>query len=301
VLQAVAVTAGVVVVSFALVRIVPGDAATTLLGSRASAETIAALREQLGLDLPWTEQFTSFLSTLFTTGDTGESIVYGVPVRDMILSRVGVTLTLLISAVVVAIIISVPLAILAANYRDGAWDHIVRVFTTLSLTAPAFWIGLILILIFAVRLGWFPVGGDREGFPLSFVLPAITASLTIAPQLTRSLRLQLVEVMDSDFVLTYRAVHYSRQRIMVGHVLRNSLLPFMTLLGMNIAYLIGGALIIERVFDLDGLGGLMFTAISNRDLPVIQGTLIYTAIAVVLVTTVMGTLTAALDPRVRRR
>jgi peptide/nickel transport system permease protein len=299
VIQAVAVVAGVLVVSFALVRVVPGDAATTLLGARATEETIAALREQLGLDQPWFVQFGSFLGTLVTTGDTGRSIIYGVSVREMIADRVGLTLGLLALAVVFAILLAVPLAFLAATHRDGLWDHAVRVFTTLSLTAPSFWVGLILILVFSVHLGWFPVGGARAGFPVSFILPALTASLTIAPQLTRSLRLQLLDTIESDFVATYRAVHFGRARILLGHVVRNSLLPFLGLLGTNIAYLIGGALVIERVFDLDGVGGLMFDAISNRDLPVIQGTVIYTALSVVVVTTLVGVVTRVVDPRVR--
>ncbi len=301
VLHAVIVTAGVVVASFSLVRIVPGDAATTLLGQRASAETVAALRTELGLDRPWLAQLGSFVRTLLTTGGAGDSVVYGVPVRDLILDRVGVTLTILVLAVVFAVLISVPLAILSASHRDRAADHAVRVFTTVSLTAPPFWVGLILILVLAVRLGWFPVGGDRAGFPTAFVLPGLTASLTIAPQLTRSLRLQILEVLDSDFVLTYRAVHYAPGRVMVRHVLRNSLLPYVTLLGTNVAYLLGGTLIVERVFDLDGIGSLMFDAIANRDLPTIQGTLVYTAVAVVVVTTVTTVVTTLLDPRLRAR
>ncbi len=301
VLHALIVTAGVIVASFSLVRIVPGDAATTLLGQRASAETVAALREELGLDRPWLAQLGSFVRTLFTTGGAGDSVVYGVPVRDMIVDRVAVTLTVLVLAIVFAVVISVPLALLAASRRDRPADHAVRVLTTVSLTAPPFWVGLILILVLSVRLGWFPVGGDRAGFPLSYVLPGLTASLTIAPQLTRSLRLQVLEVLDSDFVLTYRAVHYSPRRVMVRHVLRNSLLPFVTLLGTNVAYLLGGTLIVERVFDLDGIGSLMFDAIANRDLPVIQGTLVYTALAVVVVTTVTTIVTNLLDPRLRAR
>ncbi len=301
VLHAVLVMAGVVVASFSLVSLVPGDVATTLLGERASAETIAALRAELGLDRPWLSQLGTFVHTLVTTGGAGDSVVYGIPVKDMIAGRVGVTLTVLVLAIVFAVLISVPLAVLSASHRDRLADHAVRVFTTVSLTAPPFWIGLILILLLSVRLGWFPVGGDRAGFPLSFVLPGLTASLTIAPQLTRSLRLQILEVLDSDFVLTYRAVHYSRARVMVRHVLRNSLLPFVTLLGTNVAYLLGGTLIVERVFDLDGIGSLMFDAISNRDLPTIQGTLLYTAVAVVVVTTLTSVLTNLLDPRLRAR
>ncbi|MGW4729812.1 ABC transporter permease [Streptomyces shenzhenensis] len=299
-LRAGGVAAGVVVIAFLLVRLIPGDAATALLGSRATPTAVAQLRERLGLDEPLPAQFWHFLSRLVTHGDTGTSLVNGVPTRELILARLEPTLWLVAFATVFAVALSVPLALWAATHRDGLADHVVRILTTAGIAMPAFWTGLLLILLFSVRLGWFPVGGVRDGYPTSIVLPALTAAIAIVPVLVRSLRAELVEVLRADFVATLRAAGLPERRILARHVLRNAALPALVLVGTNISYLLGGALIVEKVFALPGLGDLMFDAIGSRDLPVIQGVVIYTALAVVLVTLVTDHLAAVLDPRLRR-
>lgn len=299
-LRAGGVTAGVVVIAFLLVRLIPGDAATALLGSRATPRSVAELRARLGLDDSLAVQFWHFLTRLVTRGDTGTSLVNGLPARDLILARLEPTLWLVALATVFAVALSVPLALWAATHRDGFADHAVRVLTTAGIAMPAFWTGLLLILAFAVRLGWFPVGGVRDGYPVSVVLPALTTAIAIVPVLVRSLRAELVEVLRADFVATLRAAGLPERRILVHHVLRNAALPAFVLVGTNVSYLLGGALVVERVFALPGLGDLMFDSIGSRDLPVIQGLVIYTALTVVLVTLVTDHLAAVLDPRLRR-
>lgn len=297
VLRAGGVAAGVVVIAFLLLRLVPGDVATALLGSRATPEAVADLRDRLRLDDPLPVQLWSFLTRLVTEGDTGPSLVSGVPTRDLLLARVGPTLLVVLLATVVAVLLAVPLALRAATHRDGVVDHAVRVLTTAGMAMPAFWTGLLLILLFAVRLGWFPVGGDRAGYPASAVLPAVTAGLAIVPVLVRSLRTQLVETLEADFVATLRAAGLPERRILARHVLRSSALPALVLVGTQVSYLIGGTLVVEKVFALPGLGTLMFEAIGDRDLPVIQGVVIWTALSVVVVTLLTDLAAARIDPR----
>lgn len=299
-LRAGGVAAGVVVIAFLLVRLIPGDAATALLGSRATPTTVARLRDRLGLDESVPVQFWHFLTRLVTHADTGASLVNGVPARELILARLEPTLYLVTFATLFAVVLSVPLALWAATHRDGPADHAVRILTMAGIAMPAFWTGLLLILLFSVRLGWFPVGGVRDGYPTSIVLPALTAAIAIVPVLVRSLRAELVEVLRADFVATLRAAGVPQRRILLRHVLRNAALPALVLVGTNISYLLGGALIVEKVFAVPGLGDLMFDAIGSRDLPVIQGVVIYTALAVVLVTLVTDHAAAVLDPRLRR-
>ncbi|QIM19643.1 ABC transporter permease [Leucobacter coleopterorum] len=293
---------GVVIAVFFLLRLVPGDPARMILGERATPESIAALREQLGLDLPLWQQFCNFVAQLFTHFDTGNSLVTGTSTRLLIAERAPVSLGIVALAVVLAIVIAVPLAVMAARNRDGFVDHVVRILPTVGMGMPLFWVGLLLIIVFAVQLRWFPVGGvgSGPGEPLrSLFLPALAVALGLAPPLIRSLRTQLVEVFEADFVTTFRAARVPERRILGRHVLRNSVLPTLTLLSVSTAYLIGGTLVVEKVFGVNGLGTLLFQSIGSRDFPVVQGVALYCAVLVVLVTTVAGALAALLDPRLR--
>jgi peptide/nickel transport system permease protein len=263
-----------------------------------------ALRETLGLNLPLPQQFFDFLQTIVTRGDTGDSLVYGVPTRDLILERVPISLVLIALATVITVVIAVTLALAAARNQNGVIDHIVRIIPTITLGMPGFWVGLLLIIVFAVALRWFPVGniGDGPwGMLHSLVLPAVTISLGLAPPLIRSLREQLLEVYSADFVTTLRAARVPERRIAFGHVLRNAAAPTTTLLGVNIAYMIGGTLVIERVFGINGLGTLLFNAIGNRDFPLVQGIALYSALGVVVITIVVDVIVRGLDPRGRAR
>jgi peptide/nickel transport system permease protein len=272
-----------------------------ILGERATTASIEALRHRLGLDLPLGQQLSDWLVGVFTRGDIGTSLVTSQPVLGLVASRAGLTALLVALSVLFTVVIAVPLAVLAARHKDGPVDHLVRVLPTVGMAMPAFWVGLLLILVFGVQLRWLPVGGvgTGPGEPLrSLVLPALTVALGMSPPLVRALREQLVEVLDADFVVTLRAARLPEWRVQ-AHVLRNAAVPTVSLLGLNVAYLIGGTLVIEKVFAINGLGALLFSSISTRDFPVVQGIALVLALAVVLVSLLTDTLVALLDPRIR--
>lgn len=299
---AVPVAIGVVVCVFFLLRLVPGDPATMILGDQATTASIEALRERLGLDQPVAQQLWDYLVGVFARGDIGRSLVTDRPVLGLIASKAGVTALLVVLSTLFTVLITVPLALLAATHKDGPFDHLVRIVPTVGMAMPAFWVGLILILVFGVTLRWLPVGGigNTPWDPLrSLVLPALTVAFGLSPPLIRSLREQLLEVLDADFVVTLQAARLPRWRILWGHVLRNAAVPAISLLGVSVSYLIGGTLVIERVFGINGMGALLFSSISSRDFPVVQGIALVCAFAVVLVSLAVDALVAVLDPRIR--
>lgn len=287
---------------FFLIRIVPGDPAKMILGEYSTPEALQAMHHTLGLDLPIWEQFVRFIQTLFTQGDTGNSIVSGTPTRELIGQRAPVTLLLIVMASVLAVAAALLLAVLAATQKDKLLDHLIRIIPAVTLGMPVFWVGLLFILLFSVRLGWFPVGGSGEGGLStlhSLVLPAVTVAFSQIPTLVRSLRAQMLEVLESEFVVTLRAAGIPSRVILFKHVLRNSALPTLMLLGVNISYLIGGTLVVEQVFGIKGIGSLLFTSISSRDFPVIQGIALYCALAVVIISLLTEIISGWLDPRTK--
>ncbi len=300
-LSVVPVVVGVVLCVFFLLRIVPGDPAAMILGDQATEASIEALRQRLGLDLPLGTQLWNWLVGIFTRGDIGTSLVTAQPVFELVWSRAAITAGLVLVSVVFTVVLAVPLALVAASHADGWLDQLVRVVPTIGMAMPAFWVGLLLILVFGVNLHWLPVGGvgTGPGEPLrSLVLPALTVALGMSPPLVRSLREQLLEVLDADFVVTLRAARLPRWRI-DAHVLRNAAVPTVSLLGLNVAYLIGGTLVIEKVFAINGMGALLFSSISSRDFPVVQGIALVLALVVVVVSLLTEAVVALLDPRVR--
>ncbi|WP_219993178.1 ABC transporter permease [Cryobacterium arcticum] len=301
--RVVPVVLGVVLAVFFLLRLVPGDPARMILGERATPASVAALRSQLGLDQPLLAQLGDFAVSVFTRGDTGTSLVYNVSTRELILQRAPVTLQLVALAVLFSVVIAVPLAVVAARQKDKLVDHLVRIIPTVGLGMPTFWVGLLLIILFAVTLKWFPVGGigTTPWDPLrSLVLPALSVSLALTPPLVRSLRSELLEVFSADFVTTLRAARIPERRVLFEHILRNAALPTLTLLGVNVSYLIGGTLVVEQVFGINGLGSLLFSAISNRDFPVVQGVALFCALSVVVISLLLDAAVYRLDPRMRR-
>ncbi|WOF23483.1 ABC transporter permease [Microbacterium betulae] len=294
--RAALVAVGVVLATFVLLGLVPGDAASALLGSRATPEAVAALREDFGLDLPWYARLGAFISDVLTGSLT--SYVNGQPVTALIAARAAPTATIVLAALVVAAAVSAALALAAAAHHDRPVDQIVRIVSTAGVAVPSFLLGMALILVFGVRLRWFPVGGVDDGF-LSYVLPAVTAASAVVPVVTRSLRVQLLEVSGSDVVAAARAAGFSERRVTFGVLLPNAAIPALTLLGLNVAYLVGGTFVVEQVFGIHGLGALMFDAIQDRDVPVVQGVVLYTALAVVLVGVVTDVVVRAIDPRRR--
>ncbi len=300
--RVVPVAVGVVVIVFFLLRLVPGDPARAVLGDTATQESVDALRAQLGLDLPLWKQFVDFVLQLVTRFDTGDSLVYHESTRVLIAERAPLSLGIVAIAVIVTLLVAIPLAVIAASHKDGPLDHLIRVVPTVGLGMPTFWIGLLLIIVFAVTLKWFPVGGVGTGALepwRSFVLPAIAVSFAAVPPLVRSLRAQLLDVMDADFVTTLRAAHIPERRIQFRHILRNAAVPSLNLFGVNVAYLIGGTLVVEKVFAINGVGMLLFNSISSRDFPVVQGVALYCAIFVVVITLAVDAISAVIDPRLR--
>ena len=299
--QAIPVVLGITIVTFFLLRLIPGDPAMTLLGNHGTPEQIAVLRARWGLDEPIWIQFWLFLKQL-AHGDTGPSLFYQVPTRTLIASRIGVTMALVAFATVFSVLITVPLATIAAIRKDRPADHVIRAVPLVGLGMPSFWVGLVLILVFAVNLGWFPVGGWGDTVPehvYGLILPGLTSALAIVPLLVRSLRVGMLEVLQADYIATVRSKGLREHRVLLVHVARNAIIPTLTLLGINIAFLIGATVVVERVFQLNGLGSLMLASISNRDFPVVQGVTFVFALSVVMINLVTDLAAARLDPRIR--
>ena len=295
------VVLGITLIVFFMIHLVPGDPARTLLGIKATDEAVAALHIQFGLDKPLWQQYWEFLGRL-AHGDLGHSYFYQDSVVSLIGDRLPSTLWLVIASALAAVLISVPLAMWAASRRGGIADNVIRVVPLVGLGMPAFWLGIMLILVFGLKLGLFPVSGFGKTVPehlRSIVLPAITVALALTPILVRSLRTSMISVLGSDYITIARAKGLTSSRVLLGHVLRNATVSSVTVLGVNIAYLIGSTLVVERVFALPGLGTLMLDAIFNRDFAVVQGVTMVFAVMVVVVNLLTDLSHAALDPRVK--
>ncbi len=295
------VAVGVTIVVFFMVHLIPGDPAATILGIHATPQTIALLHQQWGLNRPLPSQYWLFLDRLLH-GNLGQSLYYGTSVSSLILSHLPPTLWLLGYATVLTVLISVPLAVLAASRRDGIRDHVVRAVPLVGLGMPQFWLGFLLIYGFAVSLRIFPVSGYGSGFTghlRSMFLPGLTVALALTPVVIRSLRASMLNVLTAEYIVTARSKGVSPQRLFLRHVLRNAVIPAVTVLAINIGFLIGATVIIEQVFAVPGIGQLMINSIFQRDFPVVQGVTLVFGVMVVLVNLLADLAYAALDPRVR--
>jgi peptide/nickel transport system permease protein len=292
---------GISFIVFFLIRLIPGDPASTLLGVHATPQAIKELRDQLGLSKPLLGQYLTFLGHLLQ-GNLGYSYVYGSSVLGLITTSLPATIWLLVSGTVFTLLIAVPLAVVAAARRNGILDNIIRAVPVVGLGLPSFWLGIMLILAFGLKLGWFPVAG--YGTTLAdhlrgIVLPGITIALTLSPILIRSLRASMIDVLSSDYIVTARSKGISTARVVFGHALRNAAVSSVAVLGVNIAYLTGSTLVVERVFSLPGIGEQMISSILGRDFPTVQGITLTFAIMVVIVNLLTDLSHAALDPRVK--
>lgn len=299
--QAIPVLLIISLFSFSIIHLVPGDPVRVMLGSRASAEAIATLQAQLGLDKPLTTQYLEFITDAVRL-DFGDSLFLRAPVGPIVVERARNSTSLLIYAVIISLTIAVPLAMLAAVRRNRPPDHLVRIFTTIAFAMPAFWTALLLVLIFSLRLKLLPTSGLGDGFPdrlLSLTLPALTVGFYLAPVLLRSLRASLIETLSADFVEAARARGLSEGRVLFKHVLRNSLIAMITVLGVNVGFLISGAVVVENVFSIPGLGSLLVSSIVSRDYPVIIALTLVFGVAVVFVNLLVDLSYALLDPRIR--
>ena len=300
-LRMVPVILGMTIIVFFMIHLVPGDPARTLLGPRAPAEAIEAFNLRWGFDRPLHEQFLSFLGGLFQ-GDLGTSMSYNVPTTELVSGRFTPTLLLLGISALFAMIISLPLAVLAALREERTPDHVVRVIPMVGLGLPAFWVGILLLTFVALRVDWLPVGGYGATWPdrlVAMILPGLTVAIGIAPFTIRSLRSSLIEVMEADYIATARAKGLGGVRVLWAHGLRNAVIPTVTVLGVNLGWLVGNTLIVEKVFALPGLGALMIDAVLERDFAVVQGMALIFGLLVVLVNLLADVVRASLDPRVQ--
>ena len=292
----------IMVVVFVLVRLLPGDPASAILGERATDEAVERINAQLGLDRPLPVQFALFLER-FLEGDLGSSIHLKVPVSQLIEERLPVTLMLTAYAALLAVLLALPLAFVAALRQGRVADAMIRGAFQVGLSMPVFYIGLVLLTIFAARLRWFPVGGFGETLAdrlYHLFLPALTLALSLSAVLMRNLRASIIEVLGAEYVDFARAKGLRPRIVMMRHVLRNALISTVTLFGLSIGTLIGGAVITETVFAIPGAGRLMIDSIYGRDYPVVQGLTMVLAILVSLVFLITDLIQAALDPRIGR-
>jgi peptide/nickel transport system permease protein len=299
--QLIPVMFGVTLLVFFMVHLIPGDPARTMLGARATPAAVARLHHEWGLDKPLVEQYLRFLGKLLH-GDLGTSLFYDLNVATLIRDRIGPTLWLLAFAALFSVLIAVPLATLAAAKKDSFRDQVIRFVPMFGLGMPPFWIGIVLLIVLAVNAGLFPTGGYGHGFVdhvHSMVLPALTVALAIAPILIRSLRASLLEVFESDYVTTARSKGIPERRVVFRHAVRNGIISMVTVLGLNMAYLVGGTLVVEKVFALPGIGALMIDSIFQRDFTVVQAITLVFAVLVVTINLVTDIVYSLLDPRVR--
>jgi ABC-type dipeptide/oligopeptide/nickel transport system permease component len=287
---------GVATLVFALIHLVPGDPVQAMLGESAAEEDIAALRERLGLHRPLFEQYGLFLKGA-VGGDLGTSLRTGEPVVDAIASRLPATLELSIAAMLVALGVAVPLGILAAVRRGTVVDHAATAVALVGVSIPNFWLGPLLAIVFAVELGWLPASG--RGTPAHLVLPAITLGTALAAILARVTRAALVEELGKPYVLAARARGASRTRAVLRHALPNSLIPVVTLVGLQCGALLSGAVITETIFAWPGIGRLLIQSIGFRDYPMVQGCVLLIAVIYVGVNLAIDLLYGLLDPRIR--
>ncbi len=288
---------GIVIVTFFMVQLTPGDAVSAMQGQmKMSAQQMEQLRQALGLNDPLHVQLGRYLMKLIQ-GDLGRSLFGGQPVALLIASNIGATIQLTVAAMVVAIVIGVPLGILAAIKRGTLWDAVSVIIAMIGVSIPSFWLGLMMIQLFAVTLGWLPITENRSARGL--IMPAAALGLAEAAIIVRLTRATMVEILNADYVRTARAKGLLNHIVLWRHALRNGLLPLITMIGMQFGTLLGGAVVIENVFARQGLGTLVTQAVINRDFPVVQGCVLVAATMYVLVNLIVDILYVVIDPRIR--
>jgi peptide/nickel transport system permease protein len=291
------------VLVFFIIRLVPGDPVLVILGTRATPETVATVRHDLRLDQPIWEQYVGWAGQVFR-GDFGVDYRTHEPIREMLLTRLPVTLEMAMLAMLMSALMAIPLGVLAAT-RRGAADHGATALGLVGISIPDFWLGVMLILLMALVLGWLPSSGYvplREsvwGNISHLLLPAFTLSLNLAAVLTRTTRAAVLDVLNRPYIRTARAKGLRERAVVVGHVLKNAAVPVLTVMGLQLGYVLGGAVIIEQIFALPGVGQLTLNAVLARNYPVIQGAVLLVTFLFMLVNILTDSLYAVLDPRVR--
>ena len=293
-------------VIFAAIEVIPGDPAAFMLGLNAEPETVAALRAELGLEGTLPARYVSWVGGMLQ-GDFGTSYTYRVPVSDLVAARLWVSLPLTVYAMILSTVIAIPVGMLAAARRGRAADLSVMGATQLGIAVPNFWFAMILVLIFAINLKWFGAGGfpgwENGIWPAlkALTLPAIALALPQASILARVMRSSMLDTLGQDYIRTARAKGLSERQTAIRHAMRNALIPVMTILGLQFSFLLAGAIIIENVFFLPGLGRLIFQGITQRDLVVVESVVMLLVFSVILITFIVDLTYALIDPRLRRR
>ena len=292
------------IASFALVHVIPGDPALVMLGGEGTPQQAAELRKQLGLDRPLPLRYWEWL-TRVARGDLGESLYNRTRVVDELIWRFPTTLTLVCLSLLISVLIGVPAGLLSAVFRNSWVDHAARLLTLVSLSMPSFWLGLMLIILFCLKLNLLPIVGYTSvvtnlwsGLPF-LILPSCAMGTYLTALLARLVRSSVLEILGQDYVRTARAKGLHERIVLFRHALRNALIPAVTVMGINLGILLGGSAVIETMFVLPGVGQLVITALYNRDLPVIQGLILYISVLYVLINLAVDLLYTYLDPRLR--
>jgi ABC-type dipeptide/oligopeptide/nickel transport system permease component len=299
-IQLLPVLFGISIVSFLMIHLIPGDPATIMLGARANPDSVKQLTMQMGLDKSMFDQYLIFIKNVFH-GQLGDSILMKASVNALIGERLGTTVFLIVYASLLSLLISIPVALFSALHKDKTIDNGIRTFSVFGLAMPSFWVGILLMLLLSIKLKWFPVSGYGKGFFAHIYylfLPALTISFSLVPVLIRPLRSKIISVLNTEFVEAARARGLKESTVIVKHVLRNAVSGTVTILGVNMGWLLGGSVVIETVFSVPGLGQLLINSISARDYPVIQGLVIVFAFLVIVVNLLTDLCYSLLDPRV---
>ncbi|NOQ42470.1 MAG: ABC transporter permease subunit [Desulfuromusa sp.] len=303
--MAIPILVAVLTLVFIIIRIVPGDPAMVVLGDQASAEALAALRTKMGLDVPLIEQYFTFLSGVFR-GDLGTSLLSGRAVLDEVMTVLPYTVDLTIAGVLIGVIFGVPLGVLTAVYRNSVTDYIIRVFSLIGLSFPAFYSAILLIIVFSIQFRIFPVISDPDlsdyGQRLRhLVLPAANLGLIMVASITRSTRSSMLEVLRAAYVRTAKAKGVPRLVVITRHALKNALIPVVTVIGLYLGVLIGNSVLTEIVFNRPGLGKLILDALSERDYTMLQGVMVIYAFIIVIVNLITDLTYGFVDPRVKHQ
>ncbi len=290
---------------FTVIEVIPGDPAAFILGVNARPDTLAALQAELGLDRPFAVRYLAWAGGLLT-GDFGQSVTYRTPVAALIADRIVVSLPLALMALVLSTLIAFPAGLYAAARRGGTGDVAVMGATQIGVAVPNFWFAMLMVALFSIKLRWFPSGGfpgwDRPLAALNaLILPSVALALPQAAILARVLRSALLDTLSEDYIRTARAKGLSRRQTLWRHAVRNALIPVLTIIGLQFSFLLAGAIVIEQIFYLPGLGRLIFQSISARDLIVVESTVMLLVFLVIVVNFAVDLTYAAVDPRLRRR
>ncbi len=296
--QALLILLGISIVTYVLLYLLPADPVRQIAGRSATAETVASIRRQLGLDLPLYQQYLNYLWSLLN-GDLGRSYIQKSQVSELIVSRLPATLLLLVGAITFELLIGLPAGIYAAYRRGTRGDNVIMTLSFIGVSAPQFVVGILLLYVFAVKLGWFPIGGYGEFRHL--VLPALTLGLLGGGWYSRMMRSSMIDVLRQDYIRTARAKGAGTARVLLVHALRNALLPIVAMIGLDIGIFMSGAVVVESVFGWPGIGQLAWQAIQRVDIPIIMGVTLVAACAIVLGNLVADLIAPFIDRRIRLR